>query len=263
MKLTFLGTGTSTGVPVMRCDCATCRSTDPRDKRLRCSALVEIEPGTPGILIDCGPDFRQQMLAHGSPDLAAALMTHTHYDHVGGIDDLRPYCAEFEDHNFPIYCQPGVAHDMRTRVPYCFAKKLYPGVPTYSITEVENDPFEVEVRGIGPVEIVPLPVMHGKLPILGYRIGPLAYITDCSEMPSEETLRRLEGIDTLVLNALRMREHPTHLNLRQALDVIETVRPRQSYLTHMSHDTPPQREAEGLLPAGVAYAYDGLSVAIL
>ncbi|MBD5175785.1 MAG: MBL fold metallo-hydrolase [Bacteroidales bacterium] len=262
MKLTFLGTGTSVGVPQMRCSCSTCTSADPRDKRMRCSAMVQMAPDTPAILIDCGPDFRMQMLGHGSPDLACALLTHTHYDHVGGIDDLRPYCYEFPDHHFPLFCQPNVATDLRNRIPYCFAKVLYPGVPTFKITEIERDAFMVDVPGYGPVEVIPLPVMHGKIHIVGYRIGPLAYITDCSEMPPAITLERLRGVDTLVVNALRALPHPSHMTLDQALEVIAAVGPRQAYLTHMSHDTPPHAQAELALPPGVHYAYDGLTIFI-
>lgn len=262
MKLSFLGTGTSVGVPQMRCDCLTCTSADPRDKRMRCSAMVEIAPGAPQILIDCGPDFRMQMLQHGSPDLACALLTHTHYDHVGGIDDLRPYCYEFPDKHFPLFCQPNVAEDLRNRVPYCFARHLYPGVPTFRITEIEKDAFSVNVPRFGSVEVVPLPILHGKLHIVGYRIGPMAYITDCSEMPPADTLRRLEGVDSLVINALRPAAHPSHMSLSQALEVIAAVAPRRAYLTHMSHDTPPYAEAELTLPPGISYAYDGLTVDI-
>ena len=263
MKLTFLGTGTSTGVPQMRCACAACRSTDPRDKRLRASVLIETEPGAPAILIDCGPDFRQQMLRLGSPDLAAVLLTHTHYDHVGGIDDLRPYAYSAPGARFPIYCLADVANDLRSRIPYCFISHPYPGVPQFTLNIIE--PFKeftlTPGDGFRPVDILPVPVLHGKLEIIGFRIGPLAYITDASYVP-EATIEALKGVDTLVINALRHDTHMSHLNLSQALDVIKVIRPRQAFLTHMSHDMGPHEQAQKLLPAGCAFAYDGLTVGI-
>lgn len=251
MRLTFLGTGTSTGVPQLRCDCATCTSTDPRDKRLRCSAMVE----TAGrrILIDCGPDFREQMLRVGSPDLDALLITHIHYDHVGGIDDLRPWCRG--DRHFPVYCTADVERDLRERLPYCFVEHPYPGVPAFSMRRVLPDrPFD-----IGGVEVTPLPVMHYRLPIIGFRIGALAYITDAKVIP-DSTMALLEGVDTLVVNALRINEHLSHMNLEQALDVAARVGARRTYLTHISHGMP--RHADVELPEGVALACDGLTVSL-
>ena len=257
MKLTFLGTGTSTGVPQMRCRCAACRSVDPRDSRLRASAMVELPTGH-NVLIDCGPDLRQQLLRLDSPDLHSLLITHSHYDHVGGIDDMRPYCPTAPEGHFPVYCRPDVATDLRSRVPYCFARNPYPGVPTFDIHEINGDGAFFLDDG---TELVPLPVFHGRLPIVGYRIGKLAYITDCSMMP-ETTYGLIRGIDTLVINALRHEKHPTHMNLREALDVIKLAAPRQAYLTHLNHDMGPQADVEPTLPPGVTVAYDGLSVEI-
>lgn len=253
MKLTFLGTGTSTGVPQIGCRCKVCSSTDPREKRLRASVMVELQSGF-RFLIDCGPDFRQQMLRENSPSLNALLLTHSHYDHVGGIDDLRPYC---HPDPFPIYCKADVARDLRERVPYCFAEHLYPGVPTFDIHEISpNCDFRV-----GGVDVTPLPVMHARLPIVGFKIGNLAYITDCSEMP-DETVEKIAGIDTLVINALRLKPHMSHMNLQEALDVIKVVKPRQAYLTHLSHDMGLIDETRKLLPHGVDIATDGLTVVI-
>jgi len=206
------------------------------------------------LLIDCGPDFRQQVLRIGSPSLSALLVTHSHYDHVGGIDDLRPYCYPS---SFPVYCKHDVAENLRAQVPYSFAKHLYPGVPTFDIHEVMPDK-DFYVEG---VRITPLPVNHARLPILGYKIGNLAYITDCSEMP-EETMSKISGIDTLVINALRHRPHMSHMNLRQALDIISIVKPRQSYLTHISHDMGLIGDTQLLLPPGVDVAIDGMTVEI-
>ena len=169
ITLRFLGTGTSTGVPAIGCTCPACLSTDTRDKRLRASAIVSV--GDKNLLIDCGPDFRRQIIDAGAPHLEAVLLTHSHYDHVGGIDDMRPYCHSLPDGHFPVYCTADVAEDLRNRVPYCFRENLYPGVPVFSIHEVDPKvPFMV-----GDIQVTPLPVMHDRLPIIGFRIGPLAY----------------------------------------------------------------------------------------
>ncbi len=251
-SIEFLGTGTSTGVPQIGCSCQTCTSSDSRDRRLRASALVHC--GDKNILIDCGPDFRYQMLRAGSPRLDALLVTHSHYDHVGGIDDLRPYC---HPHSFPVYCREDVAEDLRNRVPYCFAKHLYPGVPTFDI-HVINPNEKFTVAGI---EITPLPVMHAALPIVGFRIGTMAYITDCKTLPPE-TEPLLGDLDVLVINALRPQPHMSHLSISEALSVIARVKPRRAYLTHVSHDTPPYRQISRTLPDNVEYATDGLCVDI-
>lgn len=253
MELTFLGTGTSTGVPQIGCGCEVCRSADPRDRRLRTSALVRI--GGHRLLIDCGPDFRQQILREGSPNIDALLVTHTHYDHLGGIDDLRPYC--YRDNGFPIYCREDVAKDIKVRMPYCFGEKRYPGAPRFDIHVIDDTQFEVD--GIG---IVPLPVFHTEsLGITGFRIGPLSYVTDCKIMP-EQTLRLMEGTDTLVINGLRAKEHPSHMNIAQALGVINAVNPRRAYLTHLSHDAGRHEQLGLSLPEGVEPAFDGLTIEI-
>lgn len=254
MRLTFLGTGTSTGIPSLNCDCEVCMSTDPHDRRMRSSALLETDGQT--ILIDCGPDFYHQMLAyHRFGQIDAALITHTHYDHLGGVDDLRPYCNQ---RKFPIYCQPNVADDLRNRVPYCFVENPYPGVPTFDIHYVEP----MQRFMIGPTKILPVPVMHGKLLIVGYIINDrLGYITDAKTM-SDETIEALKGIDTLVLNALRIKEHHSHMNLSQALDVINKIKPGRTYLIHMSHDIGLHAEVSKQLPKNVSLGYDGLTIEI-
>lgn len=258
MELTFLGTGTSTGVPQLRCGCEVCRSTDPRDHRLRTSALVEINGKR--LLIDCGPDFREQMLRHGRRSqedrLDALLLTHQHYDHVGGIDDLRPYCYGI-DPGFPVYCQGDVARDLRSRLPYCFQDNPYPGVPRIDLrTIVPGTPFEV-----AGVEIMPLSVNHYLLDIVGFRIGGLGYITDAKMVP-EETVEALKGIDTLVINSLRYTEHVSHLSLEEALAVVRRVNPRVAYLTHISHQLGLYSEIEPTLPEHVYLAYDDLKISI-
>lgn len=252
MKLLFLGTGTSIGVPVIGCDCPTCTSTDPCDARLRASALIKFDDGI-NVLVDCGPDFRQQILAAGSPPLEALVVTHSHYDHVGGIDDLRPYCKG--SRHFPTYCTADVDADLRIRNPWSFAKKLYPGVPTFAIHDIEP----MKSFYIAGHKFLPLPVMHAALPIVGYLTEGLAYITDCKTMP-DETLRAITGVDTLVINALRHHEHLSHINLAQALDIIDKAHPRIAYLTHMSHDMGP--EASVSLPHNVRFAHDGLQIEI-
>lgn len=250
MILHFLGTGTSTGVPQIGCKCKVCASTDPHDKRLRASVLIET--GDKDILIDCGPDLRTQLLEAGSPNIDALLITHSHYDHVGGLIDLRPYCFEKE---FMVYCQKDVAHDLRTTFPYCFVENPYPGVPTFTIEEIEAfKPFHV-----GKTEILPLPVMHYKLPILGFRIGEMAYITDCKTMP-DKTLEALKGVRTLIINALRIEPHMSHLNLDECLDIVAKVRPERALLTHISHGM--GTAATLKLPEGVELAWDGEVVRI-
>lgn len=252
MILTFLGTGTSTGVPQLRCDCKVCRSQDPRDRRMRASVLIEA--AGKNILIDSGPDFYHQMLASGTDHIDAVLLTHSHYDHVGGIDDLRPYCYAVGGH-LPVYCKKDVARDLRARVPYCFAEHPYPGVPTFTINEIDTAPFNVA----DGIEVIPLPVMHGRLEIRGFRIGDIAYITDCLTMPSG-TLDLIKGVDTLVVNALRIKPHESHMNLAAALDVIKAVGPRRAFLTHLSHDMGLHADVDRSLPSGVSIAFDGLVV---
>ncbi len=247
----------------MRCSCTVCTSADPRDRRLRCSALVQVDDATPAILIDCGPDFREQLLRQGCPDLMCGLLTHSHYDHVGGVDDLRPYAYAAENAHFPLCCSPDVARDLRARVPYCFTEHPYPGVPQFDLVEVmPGDVFSVGTDAAGrPIEVEALDIMHGQLPILGYRIGPLGYITDASVVPGE-TVERLRGIDTLVINALRLTSHPSHQNLTEALSVIEMIQPRRAYLTHLSHQMGLHAEVDPTLPQGVSIAFDGEQVFI-
>lgn len=253
MKVSFLGTGTSTGVPQIGCSCGVCTSADPRDRRLRASVLVETDSAS--LLIDCGPDFREQILALGSPRVDALLVTHSHYDHVGGVDDLRPYCYSLK--GFPIFCKHDVAQDLQNRVPYCFLENPYPGIPSFKIHEIDPEqPF----TALG-VEVTPLPVLHLRLPILGYRIGNFAYVTDCKLMP-ESTIALIRGVDTLVINSLRRSEHPSHMNLEQTLALLEKIRPGRAFLTHLSHDMGLHAEVDPTLPEGVHIAYDGLALEV-
>ena len=252
MELKFLGTGTSTGVPQIGCQCDVCKSTDSKDKRLRASALLSIN--NHNILIDCGPDFRTQILNCDSPHLDALLITHSHYDHVGGVDDLRPYCKNVD---FPIYCKADVSENLHQHIPYCFVRHPYPGVPSFKIHRINpNRSFKID-----DIKVTPLPVMHYKLEILGFRIDNFAYITDARSI-SQKTINRIKGVDTLVINALRIKEHLSHFNLDQALEIVNAINPRITYLTHLSHQMGFHEEVEKSLPENVKIAYDGLTIVI-
>lgn len=250
-EIEFLGTGTSTGVPLIGCNCEVCQSTDNKDKRLRTSAIVRIN--NKNILIDCGPDFREQMLRATSSTLDIVLLTHSHYDHVGGIDDLRPYC--YPDH-FPVYAQQNVLDDLVARVPYCFYKNPYPGVPQFNLGVIDTDnPLHLD-----NIKIEALPVWHHKLLINGYKIGNhLAYITDAKTI-DESTIKRITGIDLLVINSLREEPHMSHMSLNETLSVIKQINPKQTYLIHMSHDMGLHNDISKRLPNNISFAYDKLIV---
>lgn len=252
MKLTFLGTGTSCGVPLPTCTCEVCTSADPHDNRLRCSCLVETDDGL-HILIDCGPDFRQQALRARISRLDALLVTHNHFDHVAGLDDLRAYC--YRD-ALPVYADRRVCATFLDKYDYIFVHR-YPGVPKMDLHEVEPD----AVFSLGHTEVRPVRLMHGQLPAFGWRLGRLAYLTDCSAIPDTEW-DKLQGIDTLVIDALRWTPHPTHMSVNQALEVVARIIPRQTYFTHMSHDIGLHDKIDRQLPRGVHLAYDGLEVEI-
>ena len=250
MLVQFLGTGTSTGVPMIGCNCEVCRSTDARDNRLRSSVCLTI--GDKNFLIDCGPDFRQQMLRSGIGHIDAVLLTHEHYDHVGGLDDLRPFCR-FGTIN--IYGNDVTLKHLHDRIPYCFKEHLYRGVPHLNLVEVTPHK-EFSING---VNVIPLRVMHGNMEILGYRIGRMAYITDMTSASPDE-LEYLSGVELLVVNALRHTYHPTHQTVEQALDFAQKVGSQNTYLIHMSHDLGLHATEEALLPENVHFAYDGLEL---
>lgn len=254
MKITFLGTGTSCGVPELLCNCEVCRSTDPRDRRTRSSLLVQTDDAT--IIIDCGPDFRSQMLAAGQPRPDALLITHSHYDHIGGLDDLKPFSLLKPD-GLPIYCRPDVAETLRGNMPYCFGPSTYPRPPRLLLNEIEAG----TAFSIAPsTTVMPLQAFHNPgLEILGFRIGPAVYLTDCKIIPVQ-TLELIRNCRLLVIGALRHKPHDSHLNLQEALDVINYVKPERTLLTHISHGM--GLHANARLPEGVELAYDGLTVNI-
>lgn len=251
VTLTFLGTGTSQGVPVIGCNCPVCKSNDPRDNRMRTSALIESE--STRILIDCGPDFRQQILRQPFRKIDGVLLTHIHYDHVGGIDDLRPFCRLGD---VDIYANKGTVEGLHRTIPYCFEDHLYPGVPKlalHTITKHEN-------IKIGDFKVTPVEVMHDKLPILGYRFGSLAYITDMKTINDDE-IPYLEGIDTLVVNALRWEKpHHSHQLVKDAIEFSRRIGAKNTYLIHLTHDIGLHVEAEKKLPKVMHFAYDGLKI---
>ncbi len=250
MRITLLGTGTSVGVPMIGCKCNVCRSTDPRDKRLRVSVLIEDRKQN--IVIDTSADFRQQMLAHRVTHLEAVLYTHQHYDHIAGFDDLRAF--QFLKQKAPIcYASAAVATHLRKTFDYAFGAALQTGggLPQVKIVEIDDRPFSIH-----GLEIIPVPLLHGSLPIFGFRIGTFAYLTDCSEIP-EASFALLENLDTLVLDGLRFKPHPTHFSISEAVAIAERIAPRITYLTHINHDVM-HGETERALPEKVRLGYDGL-----
>ena len=250
MKVRIIGSGTSTGVPQIGCTCPVCTSTDPKDNRLRASAIVETDDAR--ILIDCGPDFRTQVLRLPFEKIDGVLITHEHYDHVGGLDDLRPFCRYGEVH---VYAEENVAYAIKTRIPYVFAEHKYPGVPNIEMHSISLQPFKA-----AGIDIIPIRLMHGRLPIVGYRIGRMAYLTDLKVIPESE-FSKLEGLDLLVINALRLdSKHPTHAGLDEALTYIERIQPKEAYLIHESHKIGLHAQAEKLLPPHVHLAYDNLQI---
>jgi phosphoribosyl 1,2-cyclic phosphate phosphodiesterase len=251
MKLTFLGTGTSCGVPVIGCQCKVCQSADPKDKRTRCSALVETD--NTRILIDCGPDFRQQILPQPFRKIDGILITHSHYDHMGGMDDIRPYC-QFGAIN--VYADTIAKQSMLQMLPYCFAENRYPGVPAIGLHEI----FPHQPLQIGDLEIMPIQVMHGKLPILGFRIGKLTYITDMKTIDDGE-LKYLEGTELLVVNALRFdKPHHSHQLMNDAIAFAQKVGAKRTLIIHVCHDVGLHEEVNKHLPEGIDLAYDGQEI---
>ncbi|MDX2429736.1 MAG: MBL fold metallo-hydrolase [Bacteroides sp.] len=249
MKITFLGTGTSQGVPVIGCNCPGCKSEDEHDKRLRSSVLVEIDNTV--LVIDTGPDFRQQMLRADVNTLNAVLYTHEHRDHIAGLDDIRSYNF-IQKSSMDIFAEERVVRALKSMFPYIFAENKYPGVPRVNMNTISSEPFK-----IGSLEVIPIRMMHYRMPVLGFRIGEFAYLTDANYI-SEQEKEKLFGVKILVVNALRRETHISHFTLSQAVALIEELSPRMGYLTHISHQMGPSRLAHNELPDNIRMAYDGL-----
>jgi phosphoribosyl 1,2-cyclic phosphate phosphodiesterase len=253
MKVTFLGTGTSQGVPVISCPCAVCSSIDSKDNRLRCSILINNEHGN--LLIDTGPDFRQQMLREKVKNLNAVLYTHEHKDHIAGLDDIRAF-NYFQKKYMDLYLSDHVEEALRREFAYVFADVKYPGIPLINLHRIDSEPFDLMGH-----HIVPISVSHYLMPVFGYRFGDFCYVTDAKTIQSEE-IDKIKGAKVVVLNALRKETHVSHLNLDEALEIIQYLKPERAYLTHLSHQMGLHEEVEKSLPKNVKLAYDGLKFEI-
>ena len=249
-RVTVLGSGTSAGVPMIGCVCATCQSPDPRDKRLRPSIFLDVADG-PNILVDTSTDLRQQALTHRLTRVDAILFTHSHVDHVLGLDEIRRFNI-LQRSAIPAYADAATTVDLQRTFHYVFdpPEEKGGGVPQIALSRIDG-PFAV-----GGVRVIPVPLLHGSRPILGFRFGSFAYLTDCNRIP-DEAWPLLDGLDTLVLDALRHRPHPTHFSVGESLEVVAALRPRRTYFTHMCHDLP-HAATNAALPPGVELAYDGL-----
>lgn len=251
MKITFLGTGTSQGIPIIGSTHPVCMSSDPKDKRLRSSVMLEWNEYR--YIIDCGPDFRQQLLREKIDRIDGILFTHEHADHTAGLDDIRPFTHRMGD--VPLYVPERMEDNLQQRFYYIFTRvNRYPGAPSATIHTVYNESFF-----LGDKQVVPVEFMHGKIPIFGYRVENMAYLTDLKTI-SETEKEKLKGLDMLIVNALRIDPHPTHLNLEEALQFIEELQPVRAYLTHISHMLGFYKEVSKQLPENVFLAYDGLQV---
>jgi phosphoribosyl 1,2-cyclic phosphate phosphodiesterase len=251
--LLFLGSGTSHGVPMIGCPCAVCASADPRDQRMRPSVYLTL-PGGARVLVDTSPDLRTQALRHGLSRVDAVLFTHSHADHVMGLDEMRRF-NHLQRSRIPCYADPATVADIRRTFSYIFDRATPAGG---GLPEIDLFPLQGAFC-LGGVEVTPVPLLHGRRLVYGYRIGTLAYLTDVSAIP-EASWPLLDGTEVLVLDALRHRPHPTHFNVAQALEVVDRLRPRETWFTHICHDLAHDATSAGL-PAGVHLAYDGLSVA--
>jgi len=251
MKVTFLGTGTSQGVPVIACECSVCSSPDSKDKRLRSSIMVEQNGKT--IVVDTGPDFREQMLRHQVKQLDAILYTHAHRDHLSGLDDIRGFNFKMK-RAIDVYCEKRVEAAIRKEFFYAFEEPKYPGVPEMNLHQITLEPFQV----LG-IPIIPIQVFHHRMKVLGFRFGDFVYITDANRIEPEE-LEKMKGCKVLVLNALRREEHISHFTLKEAVDLVNLLNPEAAYFTHISHQLGLHQEVEDELPVHIHLAYDGLEL---
>jgi len=253
IRLSFLGTGTSQGVPVIACHCVVCSSLDHRDQRLRSSVMIQSETTT--VVIDTGPDFRQQMLRAKPERLDAVVFTHEHKDHVAGLDDVRAFNFK-QNQDMPLYCTERVETALRREFHYAFDEHKYPGVPNLEFRRIKNSPFMV-----GDLEFIPIQVLHHRLPVLGFRIGDLTYITDANAIEPSE-LEKVKGSRVLVLNALRIAPHVSHFNLKEAINLAEYINAKQTYFTHISHYLGLHESVSQSLPDSIALAEDGLQISV-
>ena len=249
MKITLLGTGTSQGVPVIGCDCTVCQSTDPKDNRLRVSALIEVAGKT--LVIDTGPDFRYQMLRAKVKRLDAILFTHEHKDHIAGLDDVRAF-NYFQQEAMEVYAHKRVQESLIREFHYAFSAIKYPGVPLINLNEIKNEPFDVQGVGITPVE-----VLHYKLPVLGFRIGDFTYITDAKTVSDVEKAK-IKGSKVLVINALQKDKHISHFTFDEAIEFAKEINADKTYFTHISHRLGRHKDISKELPEGIELAFDGL-----
>ena len=246
MNITFLGTGTSTGVPQLGCTCNVCRSENMKDKRLRNSAIISVDDKQ--FLIDAGPDLRQQLITNNINQVTAILLTHEHYDHVGGLDDVRPLGQT------NIYAEKNVLEAIERNMPYCFGTFKYPGVPKMDLNQIDEQPFEIQ-----GIKITPIRVMHARLPILGYRIGDIAYLTDVKSI-NEIEFEKMHGLKILVINALRKEEHISHITLGEAIKIAQKINAKKTFFTHISHHLGLHNDVSKELPENIYLAYDNLSI---
>ena len=253
MEITFLGTGTSQGIPVVACPCDVCKSNDVRDKRLRTSVIVEA--GDTVFTIDGGPDFRYQMLREKVTKLDAILITHAHKDHIGGLDDVRSF-NYLQKKAMDIYVAPNHQEEIKREYSYAFNENPYPGVPVFNLIDIYERPFFV-----GKIKIIPFQVLHLKMEVTAFRIGDFAYITDTNYIPGS-VMAQLLDCKVIVLNALRKEKHVSHYNLEEAIKVLEFLRPQKAYITHISHLMGFHRDVSKELPAFIELAYDGLKISL-
>ncbi|MGZ3920647.1 MAG: MBL fold metallo-hydrolase [Bacteroidia bacterium] len=253
IKVTFLGTGTSQGVPVIACGCAVCTSNNPKDKRLRTSVLIETSKTR--IVIDSGPDFRQQLLREKVKHLHGVVFTHEHKDHIAGLDEIRAF-NYFDKVKMPVYASERVQKALHREFAYIFSEEKYPGIPEVEMITIDNDPFYA-----GDILLEPLNVLHYKLPVKGFKINKFAYITDANFIPEEE-IKKLEDLDVLVLNTLRREPHVSHFTFNEAIELVKKLKPRKAYFLHISHQLGLHDEVSRELPTNIELAFDGLQLII-